>query len=140
MAQRIADQFSPLNRSCAARPGLPFFGAGTEAMGREDDQMGKLLWGTVLLAVLVAFALGQAVAHGGGVGAKRWLLAAVGAPVMALEPVRDAVQTSPWLPADSVIADLPGAYPVVAATRPVPVWAAVRAVHAEPRGAQGEAP
>lgn len=100
-------------------------------MGREDERVAKLLWGTVLLAVVLAFALSQALARGGGAGPKRWLLGAVGAPIMALEPVRDAVQTSPWLPADSVIADLPGAYPVVAATRPVPVWAAVRVVHAE---------
>lgn len=101
-------------------------------MGREDDRVDKLLWGTVLLAGLLVFALGQALMRGGGGEPARRLLDLVGAPVMALEPVRDAVQTSPWLPADSVIADLPGGYPVVAATRPVPVWEAVRLAGGEP--------
>lgn len=96
-------------------------------MSRDDERVNKLLWGTVLLAVLVAFALSHALARGRSGGAARaWLLRATGAPVMALEPVRDAAQALPWLPVDSVFADLPGAYPVVAATRPVPVWRGVR--------------
>lgn len=96
-------------------------------MGRDDERVAKLLWGTVLLLVLVGFALSHAVARGhAGAGARAWVLRAAGAPVMALEPTRDAVQSLPWLSVDSVFSDLPGAYPVVAATRPVPVWRGVR--------------
>jgi hypothetical protein len=97
-----------------------------------DARVSKVLWGMVLLAVLLAVALSRALTSGAaGQGARAYILRAAG-PVMALEPTRDAVQLDPTLPVDAVFADLPGGYPVIAATRPVPHWRAVRVAREAP--------
>ncbi|MBI4952912.1 MAG: hypothetical protein HY908_12835 [Myxococcales bacterium] len=89
---------------------------------------GAALFPYVACAVIAA-ALGGAsalVASRGDPESQRWVLAAVGAPSLALAPVRDEVELVFWADPAPVVAELPGGYVVVAATRPAPLWRAIR--------------
>ncbi len=55
----------------------------------------------------------------------------VGAPSMAIEPIRDEVQLLFWADANSIVSELPGGYPVVADTRPAAIWRGVRRARVE---------
>ena len=87
-------------------------------------------WGLVLLTAALGATLWQ-VARQDHQADNRWLLGVVGSASMAMEPIRDEVQLLPWADPSPVAAELPGGYPVVANTRPTPVWRGVRRARIE---------
>ena len=86
-------------------------------------------WGIALGAVALAALLGL-IAHRWDAGA-RFVLGQVGGPAMAVEPLRDEAQVWPWADPTPLVAELPGGYPVIAATRPSALWWALRRAHVE---------
>ncbi|MCC6522776.1 MAG: hypothetical protein IT373_08960 [Polyangiaceae bacterium] len=81
------------------------------------------------VGALCAAALGVAAALAacrGDAQGQRWVLETVGAASLSLAPVRDEVELVFWADPAPVVAELPGGYVVVAATRPAPLWRALR--------------